>query len=110
MVHHSGTVVDQNLTDYAKYVEAIRAYHKSKGWRDIGYHFVITPDGAIHKGRTGRGAHCKGHNDTIGICLLGDFDLQHPTKKQLASLRSITKTYKKHNYWANTRCPGRNVP
>lgn len=71
----------------------IRTWHtdpkpKGRGWRDIGYHFVIcngfrtsgckydpTVDGLVETGRPVEqvGAHCAGHNsDSIGVCLIGD--------------------------------------
>mgnify|MGYP003683321097 CR=1 FL=1 len=55
-------------------VETIRGWHMKKGWRDIGYHFVIGLDGVVHRGRPlGQiGAHVKGHNTgSIGICYVG---------------------------------------
>lgn len=45
------------------------------GWADIGYHYIITPDGKRHIGRPieKAGAHAKGFNqNSIGICLIGD--------------------------------------
>lgn len=57
-------------------VESIRQWHvEEKGWKDIGYHFVITKDGKVHKCRPVEsvGAHCIGENSkSIGICLTGD--------------------------------------
>ena len=50
---------------------------KGRGWRDIGYHFVIRTDGVVEGGRplTMQGAHVAGHNkDNIGICLVGGLD------------------------------------
>ena len=56
-------------------VEAIRQMHiKERGWRDIGYHWLIDRDGTILAGRveTEIGAHVAGHNaGTIGISLFG---------------------------------------
>lgn len=55
-------------------IEVIREWHKRNGWKDIGYHYVITKDGEVFKGRDEMvmGAHCIGHNkDSIGICLTG---------------------------------------
>jgi len=54
--------------------EIIRIWHLERGWDDIGYHFVITKNGALWPGRLIRqiGAHVKNHNKTtIGICLTG---------------------------------------
>lgn len=55
-------------------VKEIRAWHKAKGWSDIGYHFVIKRDGTVEKGRplNQTGAHVQGWNqNNIGICLVG---------------------------------------
>ena len=55
-------------------VDTIRKWHLDRGWRDIGYHFVIGLDGEVHEGRPieQTGAHVKGHNfDSIGIAYVG---------------------------------------
>lgn len=55
-------------------VEEIRKWHKKRGWSDIGYHYVIQPDGERQKGRplNRTGAHVVGHNrNNFGICLIG---------------------------------------
>lgn len=77
-------------------VAIIDRWHKERGWKGCGYHYVITNgvatkrqpydpeyDGLIQKGREWKetGAHCKGHNhDSVGICLIGR---HHFTAKQL---------------------------
>jgi N-acetyl-anhydromuramyl-L-alanine amidase AmpD len=46
----------------------------TRGWRDIGYHYVIERGGVVKPGRPleETGAHCEGHNaSSIGICLVG---------------------------------------
>ncbi|MCP4355506.1 MAG: N-acetylmuramoyl-L-alanine amidase [Proteobacteria bacterium] len=75
-------------------VESLRRFHKSKGWRDIGYHFVIRQDGVIEIGRPldKMGAHCRKHNKfSIGTCLIGRSVF---TDKQFESLKSLQKTLK----------------
>lgn len=60
----------------------IRQWHTQpepygRGWRDIGYHYVIRLDGTIERGRpiSRAGAHCVGHNaHSIGICYVGGLD------------------------------------
>lgn len=55
----------------------IRRWHVAKGWKDIGYHFVIRLDGRIEKGRalSTIGAHVADHNaNSLGICLVGGLD------------------------------------
>ena len=67
--HCSGTKDGRPVT-----LEALIAAHKARGFRTIGYHWVIEPDGKIIKGRPESevGAHVEGHNhDSIGICLIG---------------------------------------
>lgn len=52
----------------------IRDWHNQRGWRDIGYHYVIRRNGTREDGRPVEqvGAHVKGHNgDSIGVCLVG---------------------------------------
>jgi N-acetyl-anhydromuramyl-L-alanine amidase AmpD len=55
-------------------IETIDRWHKQRGWKMVGYHYVITKDGEVHPGRpeSAVGAHCKGQNiDSLGICLTG---------------------------------------
>jgi len=85
-------VVHCSDSDHAHHdnIDAIYQWHViERGWSDIGYHYVITKDGVIHKGRPEEkaGAHVKEHNsDSIGICLTGSKVF---STKQLASLRML---------------------
>ena len=75
--------------------------------RDIGYHFYITRDGEIHRGRALEkvGAHCRDHNThSIGICYEGGLDIAgHPQDTRtlaqrgslLALLRELRKRFPK---------------
>lgn len=72
VVHCSATKegVDLDVND-------IRDMHLKRGWRDVGYHYVITLDGKIQKGRKPFevGAHVSGHNkNSVGICYIGGLD------------------------------------
>ena len=103
-------------------MESIRRYHKSLGWHDIGYHYVIYPDGSVHAGRPVEevGAHCPGHNaQSIGIAYVGGLDADgHPadtrTEAQRLALLQLVKDLKEehpitsihgHNEYANRACP-----
>lgn len=69
IIHCSATKEGRNFT-----VADIDRWHRERGMRCIGYHFVIYRDGSIHVGRAIEevGAHCKGHNSiSIGICYIG---------------------------------------
>jgi N-acetylmuramoyl-L-alanine amidase len=85
IIHCSATPEGRNVT-----TEEIRGWHKAKGWRDIGYHFVITLDGLIHKGRPvkEKGAHAGGYNSSsIGICYVGGCDQNMRAKDTLNALQ-----------------------
>lgn len=52
----------------------IDAWHRARGFRCIGYHYVVLLDGTIVKGRDENqpGAHCKGQNScSLGIVYVG---------------------------------------
>ena len=89
---------------------------------DIGYHFVVDKQGNILNGRDIRkiGAHVYNHNkNSIGICLIGNFDIEIPDKKQINSLLNLInelkskyniKEVKLHREFPNVSktCPGKN--
>lgn len=55
-------------------VKEIRQWHLARGFKDIGYHYVVRRDGTIEEGRPlGQpGAHCKGRNYcSVGVCYVG---------------------------------------
>ncbi|MFH0770062.1 MAG: N-acetylmuramoyl-L-alanine amidase [Candidatus Peregrinibacteria bacterium] len=93
VVHHTAIRV---LGDDRPSVERMRAlyqYHGSSlGWGDIGYHFVIDEAGKIYEGRTGGDRVIGGHVfcgnvGTIGIALMGNFELEDPPQDQIKSLK-----------------------
>ena len=122
-VHHSGEAPD--FKDPAEDVmRRIERAHQGKDWACIGYHFVIARDGRIFEGRPllYQGAHSTGDNNigNIGICLLGDFDQQVPSKTQRENLIDLLdrlcrrygiahdKVYG-HRDFRSTECPGKNL-
>ena len=57
-------------------VDDIHRWHQNNGWSGIGYNYFINKNGFIYEGRLEdmQGAHAKGYNNnSIGICLEGDF-------------------------------------
>src|SRR5574344_2434615 len=55
-------------------LDTIRQWHLQRGFSDIGYHYVIHPNGLVEEGRDVNiaGAPCSGHNSkSIGICYIG---------------------------------------
>lgn len=93
IVHCTGTRAGKQLT-----AAQIRHYHmKHRGWRDIGYHYVVLLDGSTQTGRPleQAGAHCTGHNaHSIGVCYVGGLDdngraADTRTAAQKAALRTL---------------------
>lgn len=55
-------------------VVEIDSWHRKRGFKKVGYHYVIRRSGAIDTGRKERepGAHVQGYNSrSIGICVVG---------------------------------------
>lgn len=105
--------------------DEIRRWHLALGWRDIGYHRVIGPDGVIEIGRSiyDIGAGVAGHNrGVVHLCMIPvnthagikEF-ADYFTKAQgeavrgyIAELRKLTPIEKVtgHNQYAAKECPG----
>lgn len=78
-IHCAATPEGRDFT-----VADIRAWHKARGWSDIGYHYVIYRDGSIHAGRPiGQvGAHVEGHNArSVGVVYVGGVSADGKTAK-----------------------------
>jgi len=91
IIHHSAGTNTAN--DWAAIVRSIWDFHVfSNGWDDIGYNWLIDPNGVIYEGRgDGRlGAHFCGTNGaTMGTCVLGDFTNTTPTDDAIAALTDL---------------------
>lgn len=138
VVHHAGA---RNATP-----QGMHAWHLQRGWSNgLGYDFVIGngvnyPDGKLFVGPRWRkqetGAHCKSpagkyfgvwrasnffNEHGIGICLIGNFDQEQPTARQLQTLQELiclllqetdispTQIYGHGEITHATECPGRNM-
>ena len=117
IIHCSATKAGQDFD-----VKDIDRWHKERGWKGVGYHYVIKLDGTIQEGRPldQAGAHCTGHNKkSIGICYIGGLDKSGKPKDtrtvaQKESLRLLvnqllerfpgSKVYG-HREFANKECP-----
>ena len=100
----------------------IDQWHKKRGWKCIGYHYVIRRDGSIERGRPESmvGAHCLNHNQhSIGVCYEGGLDANGKaadtrTPKQKAAMRALLVVLKQsypralimgHNTFNQKACP-----
>lgn len=95
IVHCSATAEGKDFT-----VEDITRWHKARGFKTIGYHYVVYRDGTVHAGRPENeiGAHCLGHNaNSIGVCYIGGLATDGKTPKdtrtgaQKGALRNLLK-------------------
>lgn len=123
-------IIHCSATQEGKEISAatIDKWHKARGWRGIGYHFVVALDGTIEYGRALNkvGAHVKGHNKgSIGICYIGGVEAERGangkwiakdtrTPEQIATLLELLRVLKKlhpgvtihgHNEFAAKSCP-----
>lgn len=79
IVHCSATPEGKDFT-----VADITRWHRQRGFRTIGYHYVVYRDGSVHSGRPEGeiGAHCTGHNAcSIGIFYIGGLAADGKTAK-----------------------------
>ena len=95
VVHHSATPVDDALN--------MLRVHKARGMKNgLAYHFVISNgsrkayDGEVFLGSRWKGQLDGGHmkklswnKESIGICLIGNFELRSPTAKQMTALEGL---------------------
>ena len=98
VIHHSAG--SNSATDFTEVVRNIYTYHTQvNGWDDIGYNYLIAPDGTLYHGRDGmgaidddnvRGAHYCGKNSgTMGVCILGDFVFIPPQTNAINTLEDL---------------------
>ena len=126
IIHHSATPIDDALN--------MHKVHLARGMKNgLAYHFVISNgsrkarDGEIYLSNRWKGqldgGHVKKHSanqTSIGICLIGNFEVRPPTSKQLSALEGLCEyLMKRCNLRANdvtthtifhpkhTVCPGK---
>lgn len=106
-------------------IQGIQRYHMdTNGWDDIGYHYLIAPDGTVFEGRPPEtiGAHVANKNTgNVGVCCIGDFekaDTMTPDQRAVLVelLTVLAKKYKiaganilGHRDQGNTDCPGKKL-
>lgn len=100
IIHHTADDDTALLTWWKdaviKQLQDIYKYHALTKWRgDIWYNFIIDPYGNIYEGRAWWpgvvGAHVSWNNTpTIGIALMGNFNINIPTDEALKALVKLT--------------------
>ena len=92
IIHHE--FGSNTSSDWAARVRAVQNFHiNGNGWSDIGYNFLVDPNGVIYEGRAGGdnaiGAHFCGRNrNTMAVCMLGDYSTVTP---KVATQNSIKR-------------------
>jgi len=127
-VHHAAIDNSElrSAEDVKRRLSSIRQDHinrRPEPFGDIGYHFIIDPQGRIWEGRPLRyqGAHVADQNEhNLGIMLLGDFTKQRPTNAAINSLNAFliqqmriygvpsSRIYT-HRELGKSTCPGANL-
>ncbi|MFO0858624.1 MAG: peptidoglycan recognition family protein [Phycisphaerales bacterium] len=106
-------------------LNSVRRSHLDRGptWVDIGYHYIIDPEGRIWEGRpiSIEGAHVANTNDhNLGIMCMGNFNEHRPTQAQLNTLDGFVAAQMRayrvpmsrvytHRELGTTECPGTNL-
>ncbi|MBD3156973.1 hypothetical protein GF369_04055 [Candidatus Peregrinibacteria bacterium] len=135
-IHHTGS--QANLDNPEQIVRDIYHSHTiTRGWGDIGYNYLIGPEGTVYEGRYGGdnvvGAHVgpMGNRGSIGIALLGNYDTNPvPEKARQALIQLLAEKTRKfdidpegkrhfrgetipnitgHESVMNTTCPGKHL-
>lgn len=98
VIHHTAT--SNEATNYTDVVRSIYLHHTQvNGWDDIGYNYLIAPNGVLYFGRDPqgindqdniKGAHFCGKNSgTMGIALIGNFQDTIPSFEAITSLKNL---------------------
>ncbi len=85
-IHHTVNANNYTRAQVPALLRGIYAYHtQSRGWRDIGYNYLVDRFGRIWEGRWGGvdravvGAHTLGYNEvSFAMSAIGNFDIAKP--------------------------------
>jgi hypothetical protein len=124
MIHHTGMPYPRQESVIPHIQNLQRFHQEDKKWADIAYHYLIDREGNVYEGRNvlrvGDTATKYDPTNHLLICLVGNYEVQHPCPRQLASLfvliSEICRTYhidpvriSGHRDYARTACPGKNL-
>lgn len=136
-VHHTVSSNDYTRVEVPSILRGIYAYHtQSRGWKDIGYNYLIDRFGRIWEGRYGGitmpvvGAHTLSYNEnSFAASSIGNYDIARPSSAMIdaygrlyawklslhgvypTGMQNVAGTWFKaisgHRDAAATACPGR---
>ena len=137
-IYQYGRIIIHHTATWQTPRQIIEGAINYNGWADTGYHYMISWDGSITEGRSlfymganagqipDRSNDCSNNkyymdkdNDyrSIGIALIGNFDIYHPSSAQIESLTQLINSLKErfkitevkpHRHFKATQCPGNN--
>lgn len=93
VIHHTAST--KLLNDPVQAINNIYTYHTQvRGWGDIGYHYLVAPNGKIYQGKFGGDVAMGGHSvpvnrHSLGIAVLGNFEEQKPNYSTLNALSDL---------------------
>ena len=119
VIHHSASGRDTTT------LGEISHWHIDRGWKDIGYHYVIEGSGIVRIGRRlpETGAHAPPNADRIGVCVTGDNTVTGElwNAEQIAALHTLVNALRVVVPWIEvtghrdvmapgyTECPGLDI-
>ena len=137
-IHHTVNSNSYSQSQVPSLLRGIYAYHtQSRGWRDIGYNYLVDRFGRIWEGRAGGvdravvGAHTLGYNEySFALSAIGNYDVKSPPSAVLKAYAQLfawklskynirasnPRVYVKNRYFhaisghrdaGQTACPGR---
>jgi len=111
IIHHSAGNGNINEID--------SLHRKINGWKTIGYHYIIEKDGTIYETiplQIVTNQVFSFNKESIGVCLIGNFEIEKPTIRQYFALIKILIILKyqfpkskimRHGELNATQCPGK---
>lgn len=124
-VHHTEVPSRPCLTfkQCSRDMRAMQRFHQEeRGWKDIGYSFVVGSDGYMYEGRGWwrQGSHTRNHNSFgYGVAFIGNYSASLPTRHSMSLVRhrlatcgvigqfiQANYTVQGHRQVVNTTCPG----
>jgi N-acetyl-anhydromuramyl-L-alanine amidase AmpD len=131
-IHHSGDgkpYLGETTAEVARHLQAVQLGHLQRGMIDIAYHFAVDRTGRVwqlrwlqyegqHVRNSVNGTRNNAHN--VGICMLGDFNVQPVTVAQRDRLCEMVKLIRSkyalapgavfmHGELVDTDCPGKSL-
>ncbi|GIV88198.1 MAG: N-acetylmuramoyl-L-alanine amidase [Chloroflexus sp.] len=95
VIHHTASsntlAAGQTWADVVRSIWSFHTY--TRGWGDIGYNYLIDPNGVIYEGRAGGddvvGFHDTANYGSMGVSLIGTYSTIEPTAAAVESLVAL---------------------